>query len=204
MKKPSLRKSDFLVALGATALSASILACGQPRANVPVGQVPAANLPGAGSGQPIAAPPANPQQLNDLSKYPAAHINVLTGTYQGHIVVMDEDYNYQDVPYTVVLVPNTMPGSTGRQFQVSFQSGNKTLSSYTQTSQSTYAGKTLYTITSYAQNVPAIYPNAPVMLQIQLAVNANNLLDPTSSAIRIAEGVFFQNVVDFEYDLEKR
>jgi hypothetical protein len=97
-----------------------------------------------------------------------------------------------------------MPGSTGRQFQVSFQSGNKTLSSYTQTSQSTYAGKTLYTITSYAQNVPAIYPNAPVMLQIQLAVNANNLLDPTSSAIRIAEGVFFQNVVDFEYDLEKR
>jgi hypothetical protein len=215
MKKSSLKKSNFLsraqrrstflIALTATALSASIVACGPTQTRTP----PNGNIPAASTGAlPQAAPqlPASPKNLTDVSQFPAAQLSAIAGTYGGKAAGTYTTDEYADA--TLILSPATIQGQTGQFFQVTFTLEGKVFNAYAQTSkQSGYFGVTNYFILSYPQYVPGLNSyeeKNPVQVFIQLSVTASNQVDPTSFKVSILDGVFFQNVVDFEDVLKKR
>ena len=190
------------------ALCTSLLACGSGgnRATPTIN-----NVPSATSAKPVTTPPASAAQLGDLSQLPAAQVNALTGTYDGTYQAYDQDYNLQNLKYTLTLVPNSVSGQPGRAFQVTFQAGDhgqyvfSAFAKSTRTS-SVYGGNSIYTITTLAQNAPSISQNGLTVLSLSLVVTANNLLDPTSSQVRLGtyDGVLLQDVVTFNNDLQKR
>jgi hypothetical protein len=203
-KKFSLKRSDLLIALTATALSASFLACGPGGSKA----TPTGAIPGATTQVPAnVVPPTNPQQLNDLSKFPAAEVAAMTGTFDAQQIVEDDQGNRVYKPASIVITPSAMNGQAGRYFSITFSNGTQVLSAYAQTTKlSTYNGFAHYGIFTYPTPVKSISEYSPVSLYLELSINGNNLLDPTSSTVRLGtvNGVFFQDVLEFEYGLQKR